>query len=141
MDKERVLCEGCGIPFNKRKAEIKRSPKHFHSKKCYGKYQTKQNNKLLFKKVSVTSSGCWEWQDSVDSSGYGRTRYSGKLMSAHRAAYIHKFGGIPDNMHVLHRCDNPPCINPDHLFIGTHQDNMDDMATKGRRYKKTKGEK
>jgi hypothetical protein len=133
-----VICLNCDKEFKKREAEIKRSPNHFCSKPCTGEYRVKENSKALFEKVKIASSGCWEWQDSVDSCGYGRTRYKRRLMSAHRAAYIHKFGGIPEGMHVLHRCDNPPCINPAHLFLGTHQDNMDDMAAKGRRYKKPK---
>jgi hypothetical protein len=51
---------------------------------------------------------------------------------AHRLAFLMHYGNIPNSMHVLHRCDNPPCINPQHLFLGTNQDNMDDMVRKGR---------
>ena len=57
----------------------------------------------------------------------------GRTMTASRAAWILSNGAIPNRKHVLHRCDNPPCINPAHLFLGTHQDNMDDMARKNRK--------
>jgi hypothetical protein len=80
----------------------------------------------------VTPDGCHEWTASTNRGGYGTLRVGDKAWKAHRLAYRRKVGPIPRGMHVLHRCDNPPCINPDHLWIGTHTDNMRDRSAKGR---------
>ena len=78
-------------------------------------------------------TGCWNWTESTAPNGYGRMSYNGTTDYAHRLSWNAHFGVIPDGLHVLHRCDNPTCVNPEHLFLGTHQDNMDDMMRKGRR--------
>lgn len=75
---------------------------------------------------------CWEWTASLDSRGYGHLRWHGTLVLAHRKSYEISISAIPDEMHVLHRCDNRRCVRPDHLFLGTHDDNMKDMAKKKR---------
>lgn len=64
--------------------------------------------------------------------GYGHIRYNGSLVVAHRMSYELNVGKIPDGMIVCHSCDEPSCVNPDHLFIGTHKDNSDDKIRKGR---------
>jgi len=74
---------------------------------------------------------CIEWPRARSPEGYGRTWFRGRLDQAHRVAWIKAFGEIPGKLWVLHRCDNPPCINTDHLFLGTHSDNMQDAASKG----------
>jgi hypothetical protein len=78
---------------------------------------------------------CLEWTCGTHRQGYGLTSNPElkKMVTTHRMAYELEFGAIPDEMHVLHKCDNPPCCNPNHLFLGTHQDNMLDMKEKGRR--------
>jgi len=75
---------------------------------------------------------CWLWTRSVNSSGYGQMQYSGRVRRTHQLAWSFVNGPIPPGLQVLHRCDNPPCCNPAHLFLGTHADNMRDMAQKGR---------
>lgn len=77
-------------------------------------------------------TGCWEWTASKTSSGYGKIFVVGRLRAAHRVSYELRHGPIQDGMHVLHRCDNPSCINPDHLFLGTDADNAADKVAKGR---------
>lgn len=75
---------------------------------------------------------CWIWNGPRVPSGYGRIRWNGRDSYAHRCSYeLHK-GPVPPGMHVCHTCDNPPCVNPKHLFHGTRQDNMQDSVRKGR---------
>lgn len=78
------------------------------------------------------SSGCWNWTAGKDSYGYGQMRVNGRKRLVHRISYEENTGPIPPRLCVLHRCDNPACINPEHLFLGTHRENMDDMLAKGR---------
>jgi len=77
-------------------------------------------------------SGCWIWTGSCFRLGYGSVRFEGKTRSAHRLAWELLRGPIPEGLNVLHKCDVPSCVNPDHLFAGTHQENMQDKAAKGR---------
>ena len=76
--------------------------------------------------------GCWNWEAYKDRDGYGRIVNAGKKRGAHRIAYQLYVGEIPDELQVLHRCDNPSCVNPAHLFLGTVADNMHDCMNKGR---------
>lgn len=92
----------------------------------------------FFEKVKRTS-GCWIWMASLDHQGYGQfaiTTLSGsgnyKPYKAHRIAWELRYGPIKNGLHVCHKCDNRKCVNPDHLFLGNIQDNMNDKLLKGR---------
>ena len=80
----------------------------------------------------VTESGCWLWDRYCKPDGYGHMRSHGKKILAHRASYIAYHGPIPDGMIVRHKCDTPQCVNPEHLVVGTAQDNSNDRAARGR---------
>lgn len=86
----------------------------------------------FWKRTVLRESGCMEWLGAKDKDGYGVSRFHGKSIRAHRHAYILVEGEIPTGKHVCHRCDNPGCCNPEHLFLGTHDDNMRDKVQKGR---------
>lgn len=76
---------------------------------------------------------CWEWQGGKTKDGYGKAGYQHKNVLAHRLAWELTNGPIPEGLCILHECDNPTCCNPNHLFPGTHTDNMRDMFAKKRK--------
>lgn len=82
--------------------------------------------------IPEPNSGCQLWLGAIDSSGQGRMKVDGKWVSPHRAAYAEKHGPIPPGLFLCHKCDVRLCINVDHVWPGSHQDNMDDMVKKGR---------
>lgn len=85
---------------------------------------------IISKSMPEPNTGCWLWEGyTID--GYGYASYKGKHWLVHRLIYK-EFVASPDNFNVLHKCDQPSCINPEHLFLGTQQDNVDDMIRKGR---------
>ena len=81
--------------------------------------------------LQVPETNCWEWQGVMHHSGYGCFKQAGKFVYSHIASY-RAFNGPTDGKFVCHACDNPKCCHPRHLFLGTHQENMDDMKAKGR---------
>lgn len=87
----------------------------------------------FWQRVLKMPSGCWEWQGARNDRNYGcYYPHMGEKHLAHRYAYRLAHGEFDTTLDVLHKCDNPPCCNPDHLFLGTHQDNMIDRQNKGR---------
>ena len=85
----------------------------------------------FFSKISKTDY-CWEWIAYRHHTGRGMFRVKGAMKYAPRVSWELHNGSIPDGLHVLHKCDNPGCVNPEHLFLGDHLMNMVDMKTKGR---------
>ena len=87
----------------------------------------------FWSKVEKKESGCWEWAARKDRAGYGEFHLNGATVKAHRVSYSLKNPSADINgMCVLHSCDNPSCVNPHHLFLGSHADNVSDKCKKGR---------
>lgn len=91
-------------------------------------------------KVQVQPDGCWVWTAALrDGYPYGVFCFDGKTYRAHRFSYLLYRGEIPEGQHVCHSCDNPTCVNPHHLFLGTQSDNIQDCLEKGRFNHGTRG--
>lgn len=130
------VCERCGVEFWADKWNIAR-----HPETC-GRYCTRQcardataNQPADMWRYVEKSPECWLWTSATTAAGYGLFRLGGRkgvVAYTHRLAWELTHGPIPDGLEVCHHCDTPPCCNPDHLFLGTHSDNMRDMARKGR---------
>jgi hypothetical protein len=88
--------------------------------------------RLLARSTRCGANGCWLWTGAKDYDGYGQISVSGKSARAHRVSYEDKHGTIPLGAVLCHHCDNPSCINPDHMFLGTNADNVADKISKGR---------
>ena len=87
----------------------------------------------ILERIKKTEAGCWEWRGARSETGYGRIWMAGKHKRAHRVSYAAFVGPIGD-ANVLHTCDNPPCVNPQHLYLGTQKDNARDAVTRGRNH-------
>ncbi len=91
----------------------------------------------FWSKFDRPEHGCWEWRAALHEHGYGimgKGPRSAGLIRAHRVSWLLFNGPIPDDLEVLHHCDNPKCVRPDHLFLGTQKDNIHDCISKGRNY-------
>ena len=88
--------------------------------------------RLRFWKYVQKTDGCWNWTGLKNELGYGRLNADGKDAKASRLAWVLHYGQIPKGIEVCHRCDNPSCVRPDHLFLGSHAANLKDAKRKGR---------
>lgn len=132
-----IPCVQCSQPF------IPERPKHrFCSHQCWTARRRSLAPSRFWAKVNRDGpipphrpelGPCWVWTACRAKGGYGSVVIHGKSTLAHRASWALTYGSPPADMEVCHHCDNPACVRPDHLFLGTHSDNMSDMTTKCRR--------
>lgn len=102
----------------------------------YRDYQRGSPEERFWKYVDKKSDNeCWNWLGVCNNKGYGKIKINQKDISAHRFSWELHFGKIPKDLYICHHCDNPPCVNPNHLFLGTSKDNIDDMKNKNRQAK------
>lgn len=109
----------------------------YHRSQDFQPAPTPSAKDRLFSGIEKRANGCWIWTKALGGGdGRGVIYYNGRQQYAHRVSWILFRGTIPDGLYVCHRCDEPRCINPDHLFLGTQTDNMRDCSEKGRVNKK-----
>ncbi len=139
IKKRKKHCAKCGVEIHEkvRHSEAEWNAKLFCSVVCRNKsrlYVVSIFERI--KRFQIVENGCWKWNGAKDPNGYGIiSNRNGSHLSpekAHRVSYEAAFGEIPKGMNVCHRCDNPECTNPAHLFLGSQKDNMKDCAKKGR---------
>jgi hypothetical protein len=120
-----LRCEQAFTPFQIRRA------RRFCSTACRTAFNRDCFADLFWSKVTKTDD-CWIWTSAKNASGYGVVNYRDRARLAHRVAYELIHGHQHKDACILHRCDNPPCVRPDHLFLGDRRDNSQDMIAKGR---------
>ena len=130
----RAICRHCGASF------LVKHTGHdykFCSHACYAESMSAVSlaDRFWPKVDKSPESGCWHWTGAMNPSGHGVLGRGGRNHGAHRVSWQLHHGDIPKEMHVCHHCDNPRCVNPDHLFLGTAADNVADMVRKGRQAK------
>jgi hypothetical protein len=133
-------CQQCGRTFFKFPAELKRGEGTACSRHCFHQYRAKPKADRFWSKVKKTET-CWLWTGACKGGKWpygilGTPVKGAAPESAHRVSWELHYGPIPAEMKVLHRCDNPPCVNPEHLFLGTMKDNTQDMLQKRRHKEK-----
>ena len=126
-------CIQCGATFSRQLSVMTATNRgKYCSRQCWRDSKGSTLDRLM-RKCRIADSGCWEWTGALDRQGYGKIGVNGKTISTHRlSAHIHLGFDMDPDLCVCHRCDNPLCFNPAHLFIGSVSTNMLDAAFKGR---------
>lgn len=142
MIPEKKLCNGCNRTLEAKDFHKQKRSKdglHCRCRECRGvKKRINQpvKDRLLENREIDQVTGCWNWTGETNDFGYGRINIKGKKIVVHRVAYEEFAEPIPEGVFLCHKCDNPKCFNPYHVFFGTHKDNMRDRDVKGRAAKK-----
>lgn len=125
-------CAACGTIFQPRTRRTISCGIICHGKLSAAKHHDRAVDKF-WTQFEIGNEGCWEWKGKRNRRGYGQSTFADKNMRiAHRTMWQFIFGPIPNGLFICHHCDNPPCIRPSHLFLGTHTDNMLDSIIKER---------
>jgi hypothetical protein len=127
-----LVCLHCGAAFTKWPSALLRGEGRYCSYRCTAAAKTVAIEVRFWANLDK-SGDCWTWKLATRGAhGYGITKWQGRSYATHRVAWELTHGPIPPGVLVCHHCDNPPCCRPDHLFLGTPRDNMQDMIAKGR---------
>lgn len=126
-----LRCVVCEMRFYASPAAAKRGRKYC-SMACRNRGYGGDDSLGRFWSYVAKSDGCWEWAGNVGKNGYGRHCVLGRRVTSHRWIWQALNGPIPNGMEICHHCDNKRCVRPDHLFLGTHRENMLDAWHKGR---------
>lgn len=142
-----TTCDHCGTPIHRYPSRLRRNKGKYCSRSCSSRANPTINpetgrgymyrplrERFMEKFEEDRDTGCWVWTGATNEAGYGAIWKDGdeRAAPAHRVAYEIFVGPIPEGLFVCHHCDNPPCVNPEHLFVGDAKDNADDMMAKGR---------